>query len=178
VPSDTRGIDRIQYSSNLELVARLILLIKQELPQPPLRSDSAFDSIKSKIVEKLRTSAGLNLSRLVELVGEDKTLVQSTVRVLVQAGDLSTKGQKRGTIYFTNDADLEQDVKARILEHLKVGGGVTISKPVSSLGEDRALVQSAIRSLMQAGEVRTRGVKRGTTYFTGDTDFRTLSRKR
>src|ERR1700733_12743038 len=31
-PSDIKGIDRIQYASNVELEAKLKLLIKQELP--------------------------------------------------------------------------------------------------------------------------------------------------
>ncbi len=178
VPSDIRGIDRIQYSSNLDLETRLILLIKQELPHQPGRSDSAFDSIKTKIVETLRTSPGLNLSKLAEAVGQDKTLVQSTVRVLAQAGELRTEGQKKGTIYFTNDTDLEQDLKVRILDRLRIEPGINMSRLVGALGEDRALVQSTMRTLAQAGEVRKKGVKRGTTYFSGGTDFRTISRNR
>lgn len=106
VPSDIKGIDRIQYSSNSELEAKLILLIKQELPQRLNRSDSAFETVKASLLEALRASPGLNLPRLAEAVGEDKTLVQSTVRVLVQSGELQTKGQRKGTTYYTKDYDL------------------------------------------------------------------------
>lgn len=106
VPSDIKGIDRVQYSSNSELEAKLILLIKQELPRRVNRSDSAFEIVKGSLIDALRASPGLNLSRLSEAVGEDKTLVQSTVRVMVQAGELKTKGQKKGMTYYSKDFDL------------------------------------------------------------------------
>ena len=54
VPSDIRGVDRIQYISNSELEAKLSILIKQELPDRPARSESAFVALKEEIVDVLR----------------------------------------------------------------------------------------------------------------------------
>jgi hypothetical protein len=106
VPSDIKGIDRIQYASNSELEAKLILLIKQELPPVKGRSDSAFDMLKERITEALRSSPGLNLSKLAGAVSEDKTLIQSAVRAMVASGELKTRGQKKGTTYYTSDTDM------------------------------------------------------------------------
>ncbi len=106
VPSDIKGIDRIQYASNSELEAKLIILIKQELPKEEEKSDSAFESIKLRINKALQENPGLNLANLASKIAEDKNLVQSTVRVMVQGGELKTKGQKKGTIYYTGDTDL------------------------------------------------------------------------
>lgn len=104
VPSDIKGIDRIQYSSNSELEAKLIFLVKQELSQRSDRSDSAFEALKNQVLEALQTSPGLGLTKLSEIIREDKSLVQSTVRVLIQNGELQTSGQRKGTVYFVRDA--------------------------------------------------------------------------
>jgi hypothetical protein len=106
VPSDIKGIDRIQYISNSELEAKLILLIKQELPQQSGRSDSAFETLKARINQSLRETPGLNLSRLALAAGEDKTLVQSTVRAMSANNELKTRGQKKGMTYYTADTDM------------------------------------------------------------------------
>lgn len=106
VPSDIKGIDRIQYSSNSELEAKLILMVKQELPQNSIQSDSAFETIKARINDALSGSPGLNLSKLAEAATEDKALVQSTVRAMVATGEIKTRGQKRGTTYFTATTDM------------------------------------------------------------------------
>jgi hypothetical protein len=107
-PSDIKGIDRIQYISNVELEAKLKLLIKQELPEARNRSDSAFDGIKSKIVDALLDEQGLGLTKLSDAIGEDKTLVQSVARAMLATNELKTSGAKKGTVYFTADADLRK----------------------------------------------------------------------
>jgi len=106
VPSDIKGIDRVQYSSNSELEAKLILLVKQELPSIANPSDSAFDNLKKRIVEVLNEKPGLNLARLADAAAQDKKLIQSTVKAMVASGELKTKGQKRGTIYYPENTDL------------------------------------------------------------------------
>lgn len=106
VPSDIRGIDRIQYASNSELEAKLIILIKQELPPEDGRSNSTFDMLKSSIVETLNSSPGLGLAKLAEAAGEDKLLIQSSVRAMVASGELKTRGEKKGTKYYTAATDM------------------------------------------------------------------------
>ena len=111
VPSDIKGIDRIQYSSNSELEAKLILLIKQELPKSSSRSDSAFETLKLRINEVLASEPGLNLAKLADAALEDKTLIQSTVRTMVASGELKTRGQKKGMTYYTSNTDMRTVLK-------------------------------------------------------------------
>lgn len=106
VPSDIKGIDRIQYASNSELEAKLSLLIKQELSEHSNKSDSAFENVKHRIEEALKSNPGLNLTKLVAVVGEDKILIQSTVRVMVAGGELKTRGERKGMVYYTKSTDL------------------------------------------------------------------------
>jgi len=106
VPSDIKGIDRLQYASNSELEAKLILLVKQELPNPASRSDSAFELVKQSILQALSEQPGLNLSKLADVTKQDKILIQATIRGMVITGELKTKGQKKGTTYYTGTTDM------------------------------------------------------------------------
>ena len=106
VPSDIRGIDRIQYASNSELEAKLIILLKQELPAVGASSDSAFETLKGKILAGLKANPGLKIAELAQTIGDDKALVQSTVRAMVGNGELKTRGAKKGMTYYTSDTDL------------------------------------------------------------------------
>ncbi|WP_376705725.1 hypothetical protein RQ479_15340 [Mesorhizobium sp. ISC25] len=113
VPSDIKGIDRVQYLSNSELEAKLIILIRQEAPLLTGRSDSAFDTLKIRINDALKNMPGLNLAKLALATSEDKTLVQSTIRAMATAGELKTKGNKKGMTYYTADTDLRKFKKKR-----------------------------------------------------------------
>lgn len=108
VPSDIKGIDRIQYSSNSELEAKLILLVKQKLPVNQPKSDSIFSDIENRIILSLDTHPGLGINKLSELVSEDKVLIQSVVRSMLDGGKIKKKGQKKGTKYYTKDTDLRK----------------------------------------------------------------------
>jgi hypothetical protein len=99
-PSDIRGIERIQYTSNQELEAKMAILIKQELPNNQDRSESAFESIKSNITKVLGDNLGIGIIKISELARQDKAIVQSVVRAMVQSGDLRTQGQRKGTVYY------------------------------------------------------------------------------
>ncbi|CCV12229.1 hypothetical protein MESS4_380003 [Mesorhizobium sp. STM 4661] len=113
VPSDIKGIDRIQYISNSDLEAKLMILIRQEAPPLTSRSDSASDTLKIRINDALKNVPGLNLAKLALATSEDKTLVQSTVRAMVSSNELKTKGNNRGTTYYTLETDLRKFRKKR-----------------------------------------------------------------
>jgi hypothetical protein len=105
-PSDIRGIDRIQYASNQELEAKMKILVTQELPDLQTKSESVFESIKKRIAEVLKVNEGIGLSKISGLAGEDRTIVQSVLKAMVQSGDLKTRGETRGTKYYTGNFDL------------------------------------------------------------------------
>ena len=106
VPSDIRGIDRIQYASNSELEAKLIILLKQELPSGLKSSDSVFETLKTMIIACLSAKPGLRIGDLADAIGNDKALVQSAVRAMVNNGELKTRGAKKGMCYYSKDTDL------------------------------------------------------------------------
>lgn len=110
-PSDIKGIDRIQYSSNSILETKLLLLMKQEMRDDHEDSDTAFERLKSRVLIVLQNNPGLGLGNLAKNLKEDKYLVQSVVRSMAQNGELKTTGAKRGTVYFTPDTDLRKHRK-------------------------------------------------------------------
>lgn len=113
VPSDIKGIDRIQYASNQELEAKIAWLIKQELPNEDDKSESAFNNIRLSIKRSLKSNPGLKIAEIADAIKEDKIIVQSTLRSMTSNGELKTKGQARGTTYYTGDTDLRTIKKKR-----------------------------------------------------------------
>lgn len=99
VPTDIRGKDRIQYESNQQLDAKLRILLQQQLPKEQEQSENAFARITDSVRRTLDEKPGLTINQLAELVGEEKGLVQSVARLLVQSGDLTTTGNTKGTRY-------------------------------------------------------------------------------
>lgn len=100
VPSDIRGFDRIQYSSNTELEAKLNLLLKQEMPGHVQTTDLTFSALKGRILEILdRSPSGLGLTQLAQALSSDKLIVSSILKAMLNDNELRTEGRKRGTIY-------------------------------------------------------------------------------
>lgn len=103
-PSDIKGIDRIQYSSNEELEAKITILINQELPKE--NSESIFITIRDSIFDVLQNHPGISLPAISTHNQHDKSIVQTVLRALVQSGDVKTTGQRRGTKYYPKQIDL------------------------------------------------------------------------
>lgn len=100
VPSDVRGKDRIQYTSNQLLEAKLSILLQQQLPKEAEQSDTAFGRIADAIKRALVDKPGQTVVELAAAVGEEKALVQSVARALAASNDLTTVGQTKGTRYL------------------------------------------------------------------------------
>jgi hypothetical protein len=88
LPFDTRSIDKIQYESKFELEAKILLLIRHELPPESGYIDSLFDSLKNRITTALTENPQLRLGEVAAKIGHDKALVEATLRAMVanQAG--------------------------------------------------------------------------------------------
>jgi hypothetical protein len=48
-PADIRGLDRVQYTSNTELEAKLTVLLQQKFGPTQLSTEASFESFKSRI---------------------------------------------------------------------------------------------------------------------------------
>jgi hypothetical protein len=85
-PFDLQGMDKLQYSSCSELEIKLLLLIKQQLPQEPSDIDTVFETLKNRIRTVLAQNPNLKLMEISEKVGQEKAVVQSTLRAMAAAG--------------------------------------------------------------------------------------------
>lgn len=103
VPSDLRGMDRIQYGSYAELQAGLERLLAQEFPvQPAHDVENQLTQLREQAVKVIAESEGLKVPDIAKLLGVSIDMAKVVVRPLV--GDkLRIEGVKRGAKYYLND---------------------------------------------------------------------------
>jgi len=101
VPSDLRGLDRIQYGSYSELGEKLRLLMEQRYPKRKQGGmDSYLEDQRSEVRRLLQDTPGLTVTSLAQVLGVDVQVAQLILRPLVETGTLTTTGAKRGTKYY------------------------------------------------------------------------------
>lgn len=106
VPSDLRGIDRIQYSSYGELGDKLRVLIEQRYPKRTNSIDSFLEELRTQILEVLRAQGGLTMVELAEVVGSSVGVTQLAVRPLV-GEQLATTGRRKAMKYYISGDQFE-----------------------------------------------------------------------
>jgi hypothetical protein len=52
--------------------------------------------------------------------------------------------------------------------------GLNLARLVEVTSQDKLLIQATIRGMIATGELKTKGQRRGMTYYTGSTDMRTV----
>ncbi len=108
-PADIRGIDRLQYTSNTELEAKLGLLLQTKLPQTLRGTDQSFEDLKSRIKFCLdQDQTGLSSSRVAGQIGERPELVRPILYSMLNNGDIKSTGAKKGTKYYPTSIDLRR----------------------------------------------------------------------
>lgn len=103
VPSDLRGMDRIQYGSYTELQTGLERLLAQEFPvQPTHDVENQLAQLRAQTLKLISESEGLKIPDIANLLGVSIDMAKVVVRPLV--GDkLRIEGVKRGAKYYLND---------------------------------------------------------------------------
>jgi predicted nucleotide-binding protein len=77
VPSDLRGLDRIEYSSYTQLGTKITLLMEQWYPlRKPTSITEFIKERKSHVVDLLRQSPGLNMKAIADILGIDVSVTQ------------------------------------------------------------------------------------------------------
>jgi hypothetical protein len=100
VPSDIKGIDRIQYSSFTELEEKLIALLEQRYPKQTRKSiDEYIESMQADVKKLLRREPGIKMNEIADLLGVNVRMAQLVVRPLVGNG-LRVDGTRRGAKYY------------------------------------------------------------------------------
>jgi len=103
VPSDLRGMDRIQYDSYTELQTGLEKLLAQELPLPRTHDvENQLTSLREQAVSVVAQSEGLKVPDIARLLGISIDMAKVVVRPLVGTR-LRIEGVKRGSRYYLND---------------------------------------------------------------------------
>lgn len=101
VPSDLRGLDRIQYSSYTELSTNLAVLLEQHYPKKARGTlDSYLEDRRSEIRDILRSNPGLTIISLAQLLRVEVPVAQLALRPLFETGELESTGNRKGMKYF------------------------------------------------------------------------------
>jgi len=101
VPSDLRGLDRIEYSSYTELQAKLTILMEQNYPKKPKPSiDEFLTSRRLEVLDLLAKSPGLTANSLSLLLSMSVGVLQLVLQPLLAEGKLTGKGKTRGRKYY------------------------------------------------------------------------------
>ncbi|MFD7320597.1 hypothetical protein ACFV9D_05820 [Streptomyces sp. NPDC059875] len=108
VPSDLRGIDRIQYASYTELEDKLSILLAQELPVSKTHdAENQLIELRHQVLSQVaHHDAGLRIGDIATALGVSTDLARLVVRPLVGNG-LRTEGQRRGMRYFLDPTALD-----------------------------------------------------------------------
>jgi hypothetical protein len=103
VPSDLRGMDRIQYGSYTELQGGLERLLTQEFPLKPAHDvENQLGQLRDQTMKLITDSEGLKIPDIAKLLGVSVDMAKVVVRPLV-GGKLRIEGVKRGAKYYLND---------------------------------------------------------------------------
>ena len=100
VPSDLKGVDRLQYKSFSELEDALEKLISQVLP-PKINSDAEhfLAKLQDNVVEIVNKSPGISVTSIAKVTGVKPHLIKLAVRNELGTR-LKMQGKTRGAKYF------------------------------------------------------------------------------
>lgn len=101
VPSDLRGLDRIEYGSYTELGNKLGILMEQRYPKKIRGTiDSYLEERRIEIRQLLAEHPGLTVISLAQLQGVEVPVAQLALKPLIEQGELETTGTRKSTKYF------------------------------------------------------------------------------
>jgi hypothetical protein len=101
VPSDLRGLDRIEYGSYAELSEKLTILFEQRYPKRPRGTiDTYLDERREQVRKLLRDHPGLTVISMSEVLDVTVPVTQLIVKPMLDQGELETTGVKKSTKYF------------------------------------------------------------------------------
>lgn len=101
VPSDIKGIDRIQYASFSDLEDRLAALLSQRYSKIERQTiDQYMESLRTTVLELLIANPGLTMADISKFLQLSLQLTQAVVSPLMTDGKLESRGIKRWTKYY------------------------------------------------------------------------------
>jgi hypothetical protein len=101
VPSDIKGIDRIQYTSFSDLEDRLAALLSQRYSKIERQTlDQYIESLQATVLELLINNPGLTMADISKFLQLNLQLTQAVVGPLAAENKIETRGIKRWTKYY------------------------------------------------------------------------------
>lgn len=101
VPSDLRGLDRVEYTSYTELKSKLTVLMEQRYPKRKRGTiDEYLDERRGEIRKFLTEHPGQTVIAISQVLGIEVSLVQLAIKPMLEAKELETQGQRRGMKYY------------------------------------------------------------------------------
>jgi hypothetical protein len=101
VPSDIKGIDRIQYTSFSDLEERLAALLSQRYSKVERQTlDQYIESLQKTVAELLGSNPGLTMADISKFLRLNLQLTQAVVGPLAYDGKIESRGIKRWTKYY------------------------------------------------------------------------------
>jgi hypothetical protein len=101
VPSDIKGIDRVQYTSFSDLEDKLAALLSQRYSKIERQTlDQYIESLQTTVLELLITSPGLTMADISKFLQLNLQLTQAVVLPMLAEGKIESTGIKRWTKYY------------------------------------------------------------------------------
>lgn len=99
VPSDLKGVDRIEYLSYTILEDQLAELLSQELP--PLKTpnaDSFLDDLRGNILKIINDGSEIGVSDIAKILNVSSDIIQVAIKPMIDV-NIAATGRRRGTKY-------------------------------------------------------------------------------
>ena len=105
VPSDIRGLDRIQYASFAELEDKMSVLLDQWYPRSTRTTvEDYFGKASSDVLALVVKEPGLRVNEIAEILGMNIRMTQVVVAQLMEEKSVRVEGKTRGARYFPSGA--------------------------------------------------------------------------
>ena len=156
VPSDLRGLDRIEYSAYSELGEKIQTVMAQRYPRRPTGTiDTYLAEQRKQTVGLLREEPGLTVTAIAQVLGVEVQVAQLLVRPLIEDGVLKTEGRRKATKYFIAGGDKSKARAVPTEMHLDEIGAICFrgQKPAKA----NSWARNSMRKLLANRLVRKTG---------------------
>lgn len=101
VPSDIRGLDRIQYTSFTDFEDKLTILLDQWYPRSNRTTvDDYFQQTQNEAITLIDKTPGLKVNEIADILGMNLSMAKVVIAQLVSNGQIRIEGKTRGAKYY------------------------------------------------------------------------------
>ena len=105
-PSDIKGLDRVDYSSLLDLQAKIQIMLEREFPIAIQTVDTVYKTCVDEITQIVTSNPGVSRGNIATRIKRDREFVSKILQSMLANGEVKKAGSKKGTRYYLGGADL------------------------------------------------------------------------